>query len=315
MISIVIPNYNGVQHLKVCFESLRNQTCKDFRCVLVDNNSSDDSVQFTGEKYPEVEIIRLNYNTGFAKAVNEGIKHSLENESIKYILLLNNDIECDPNFLEEMLKGFKSEEVGSVACKMLNYFNRDLIDDAGDFIKKRGSPYPRGFGEKDNGEYDKEEFIFGACAGAAIYKREVFQDVGYFDEDFFAYYEDVDFNFRLQLFGYKCYYNPKAVCYHKRGATLIDKRQVQTMYCEKNLIAVRLKNYPLCLLIKWSPFFILVRIKRYLIFLIEQSPKLCWFAFKGYLKGLAEIPKSLSKRRIIQKQKRVTSEYVESIFR
>jgi len=315
MISVVIPNYNGVHHLEVCLNSLREQTYKNFKVHLVDNNSSDDSAQFTREYYPEVEIIRLNYNTGFAKAVNEGIKHSIENETIKYILLLNNDIECDPHFLEEMLKGFKSEAVGSVACKMLNYFNRDVIDDAGDFIKKKGSPYPRGYGEKDTGQYDKEEFIWGACAGAALYRKEIFETAGFFDEDFFAYYEDVDFNFRLQLMGYKCYYNPHAVCYHKRGATLRDKGEVQTMYCEKNLVALRLKNYPINLLIRWFPFFMLVRLKRYSEFLIYHSPKLCWFALKGYLKGLSEIPKSLSKRKEIQRKRKVSVNYIESLFR
>lgn len=315
MISVVIPNYNGVHHLKTCFDSLLAQSYRDFKVFLVDNNSSDDSVKFTRENYPGVEVIQLDYNTGFAKAVNTGIKHSLQNPEFDYILLLNNDIECEPDFLEEMLKEIKTDEVGSVACKMLNYYNRDIIDDAGDFIKRKGSPYPRGHGEKDFGQYNKAEFIWGACAGAALYRKEIFNDVGFFDEDFFAYYEDVDFNFRMQLMGYKCYYNPAAVCYHKRGATLKDKGEIQTMYCEKNLVAVRLKNYPTGLLFRWSLFFMLVRMKRYLEFLINHSPKLCWFAVKGYLKGLAEIPRSLSKRRKIQRERKVTTEYIKTTFK
>jgi len=315
LISVVIPNYNGVSHLKVCFESLRNQTYRDFKVCLVDNNSSDNSIIFTKENFPEVEILSLDSNTGFAKAVNVGIKHSLSNLNYNYILLLNNDIECRTNFIKELLNGFKSEEIGSVACKMLDYYNRDMIDNAGDFIKSKGSPYARGFTERDNGQYDKEEFIWGACAGAAIYNKDVFETVGFFDEDFFAYYEDVDFNFRMQLLGYKCYYNPKAVCYHKRGGTVRNTIGLQTMLCEKNLIAVRLKNYPINILLKWMPFFVIVRIKRYFDFIRHESLIIFWNAVKGYLQGLTEIPKSLRKRRKIQRQRKVTPEYIASIFR
>ena len=315
MISVVIPNYNGVSHLKECFESLYRQSYKDFKIYLVDNNSSDNSVDFTKRNFPKVEIIRLDTNTGFAKAVNVGIKHSLEDERNAYIVLLNNDVECDTNFLNELLYGFKTKDTGSVASKMLNYYNRDIIDDAGDFIKKKGSPYARGHSEKDIGQYDKEEFIWGACAGAAIYKREVFKKVGFFDEDFFAYYEDVDFNFRMQLAGYKCYYNPKAVCFHKRGETFKDKAGLETMLCEKNLVALRIKNYPINVLLKWAPYFLLVRFRRYYGFLREHSSKVFLSAVKGYLKGLTEIPKSLTKRKKIQKQMKVTPDYIENLFK
>lgn len=315
MISIVIPNFNGVQHLKTCFDSLRKQTYKDYKIVLIDNNSSDDSINFTLTNYSEVEVVKMDYNTGFAKAVNEGIKHSVKNKDVQFIFLLNNDTECDENLLTEMVSGFKTNDTGSVACKMIDYNDRSKIDDAGDFIKAKGSPYARGYQEEDKGQYDKPEYIFGACAGAAMYKAEVFDKAGLFDEDFFAYYEDVDMSFRLQLMGYKCYYNPKAICYHKRGATTSTKLGFQTMLCEKNLIALRVKNYPMSILIKSLPFFLLVRVKRYLIFLFRHSPSLFFSAVKGYFKGLLELPKSMRKRPEIQKKKRVSPDYIESILR
>jgi len=315
LISIIIPNLNGLEHLKVCYDSLLQQSVKDFKIILVDNNSSDDSVKFTERNYPEIVVIKLNSNTGFAKAVNTGIIYSFENYNSDFVLLLNNDTECDKHFLEEMLKGFKEKNVGSVACKMLNFYDRKKIDDAGDFIKSKGSPYARGNEEIDTGQYDKKEYIFGACAGAAMYRKEVFDTVGFFDEDFFAYYEDVDFSFRLQSAGYKCFYNPGAICYHKRGATTISMSEFQTMLCEKNLIAVRIKNYPLSTFIKSFPFFQLVRIQRYYRFYRDHSSKLFWAAVKGYVKGLSEIPKSLKKRKEIQKNKKVNIEYLESIFR
>ncbi len=315
MIYIVIPNYNGKHHLKDCFDSLRKQTNNEFKTILVDNNSSDDSIHYTNQNYPEVITLKLNTNTGFAKAVNEGIKYALNENDANFIILLNNDIECDINFVKELVKGIKENDCGSCACKMMNFFDRSTIDDAGDFIKRKGSPFARGHAQLDNGQYDKPEYIFGACAGAAIYKKEVFEKVGFFDEDFFAYYEDIDFNFRMQLLGFKCFYNPLAICYHKRGATSKDKIGFETMLCEKNLVAVRIKNYPLSLLLKYEFYFFAVRFRRYYLFLKNYSYKVFKNAVTGYIKGLKELPKSFAKRKEIQKNKVVSNEYIESLFR
>ncbi len=315
MISVIIPNYNGIEHLKQCFDSLRRQTLREFSVIMIDNNSSDDSVKFVSENYSEVKIIRMSSNTGFAKAVNQGIKIAMLDEKTDYIVLLNNDTECDANFLSEMKKGFRDSSTGSVACKMLNFNERNKIDDAGDFIKSKGSPYARGYEETDTGQYDKGEFIFGACAGASAYRKEVFRRAGFFDEDFFAYYEDVDFSFRLQLCGYKCFYNPDAVVYHKRGATTSNRLGFQTMLCERNLVALRIKNYPLSILILNLPVFMLVRIKRYFLFLTKHSSSLFFSALKGYCQGVLKIPKSIGKRREIQRLKTVGNDYIKSILR
>ncbi|MBK6505626.1 MAG: glycosyltransferase family 2 protein [Ignavibacteria bacterium] len=312
---IVIPNYNGQIHLKDCFDSLLRQTFSDFKVLLIDNNSSDESISFTTKGYPQVETIRMSYNTGFAKAVNAGIKRALEDDRCNYVILLNNDTDCDARFVEEMVKSVSENDAGSGACKMLNFTDRTVIDDAGDFIKRRGSPYARGFGEKDIKQYDNEEFIFGACAGAAIYRTEVFEKAGYFDDDFFAYYEDVDFSFRLQLMGYKCFYNPKAVCYHKRGATTAASAGFQTYYCEKNLVALRIKNYPSGMYLLSIPFFFIVRLKRYLNFLFHHSPSIFASAVKGYFKGLSELPLSFKKRQEIMKNVKVSDDYIKNILR
>jgi GT2 family glycosyltransferase len=213
-----------------------------------------------------------------------------------------------------MLKGFVDDSVGSVACKMMNYYKRNIFDDAGDFIKLIGSPYARGHAEEDKGQYDAPEYIFGACAGAALYKREVFNKIGFFDEDFFAYYEDVDFSLRSQLAGFKCYYNPKAVCYHKRGATSGYTSGWQTMLCEKNLVALRIKNYPLTLYIKLNPLFLVGRLKRYYGLFRAGNYKVFRSSLKGYLLGLLQFPKSLLKRRKIQALKKVDNKYFNSIF-
>ncbi len=315
MIYVVIPNFNGIKHLEVCLKSISRQSCKDFKVIIVDNGSKDDSVNFIKNNFPEIELIQENYNSGFSIAVNTGIKKALENSDCDYILLLNNDIECEINFFEEMKNGFVEKSIGAVGCKMLNFYNRKIIDDTGNFIKLIGSPYRRGSLEKDIGQYNKPEYVFGVCAAAAIYKKEVFNEIGFFDEDFFAYYEDVDFCFRMQLFGYKCFYNPKAICYHKRGGTTEKISGFQTLLCEKNLIALRIKNYPFWIYVKLTPLFIIGRLKRFFDFLSKYGINIFINAVKGYFSGLIEIPKSIYKRRNIQKLKKVDSKYIYELLK
>lgn len=322
MISVVIPTYNGLEHLQSCFDSLINQQINSGKCiigvdiciVLVDNGSSDDTIKYVNKNYPGVEIIKLNQNYGFAKAVNEGIKYSLKKDDVTHILLLNNDIECESDFLDNMLKGFVNVNVGSVASKMLNFYNRDKIDDVGDFLKLYGSPFARGHAETDNGQYDTPGFIFGACAGAALYKRDVFDKAGFFDEDFFAYYEDVDFSLRLRMFGFLCYFNPKAVCYHKRGATSSYNSGYQLMLCEQNLVSLRIKNYPLSVYLKYQPMFAAARLKRYLRFFWDKQYDLFFSAFKGYINGLKMVPKSIRKRTKLLNTVNISAKDFEKLF-
>jgi len=317
LISIVIPNFNGLEHLKTCYDSLKKQTVQDFTVILCDNGSKDDSVIFTKEQFPGSAVIEIGYNSGFAKAVNDGIKYSINNFSNNYIFLLNNDIELSPDFLEIALNTFKNEPKASIlAVKMMNYFNRDVIDDCGDFIKSGGgSPLARGNGEKDTGKYDKTEFIFGACAGAAIYKKEIFTDIGFFDESFFAYYEDIDFSFRAQLAGYKTLYQPAAVCYHKRGGTSsVATHGFQTEMCERNLVLMRIKNYPLSTYLLYQPLFFIARVKRYYSFIRFHSFTIFLRALKGYIRGSFLLITKLPERFRIQKNKKVTASYITNLF-
>jgi len=317
MIDIIIPNYNGLENLKSVLESLKAQTIIDFGLIIVDNGSSDDSVKFTEENYKDAVIIANKTNLGFSKAVNLGIKYSLEKNNSEIIILLNNDVEVKNDFIEKGLDTFsKIKDAGFVAVKMLNFYYRDVIDDTGDFIRKNGGiPMARGHGEKDRGQYDKPEYVFGACAGAAFYKSELFRNAGLFDEDFFAYLEDVDLSFRFQLAGYRCYYNPEIVCYHKRRETTSRFEGWETFYTEKNLVALRLKNYPFVLYLKYSPLFFLARIRRFLKYLGGNYRRGTFsYAVKGYLKGLSEIPKTLEKRKLVLKKRKVDSGYIEKLF-
>jgi GT2 family glycosyltransferase len=317
MISIVIPNFNGLEHLKTCYPSLINQSYNDWKLVLVDNGSSDNSVNYTKQFISSSHIIELKTNTGFAHAVNDGIKYSIKNLYSEYILLINNDIELAPDFLEQGISIFRQhDDVSAVAVKMLNYYNRDMIDNCGDFIKANGgSPVARGYGEKDTGQYDKQEYIFGACAGAAFYRAETFEKTGFFDEDYFAYYEDIDLSFRMQLLGYKCYYQPKAVCFHKRGVTSsVVTHGFQTEMCERNLIIMRVKNYPLSIYLLYQPLFFIARMKRYYLFWRLHSFTVFLRALKGYFRGLGLFIFQIGKRLKIQKAAKVSASYIKSIF-
>lgn len=312
---IVIPNYNGEEHLVECLNSIRRQTIKDIKTIIVDNDSKDNSNKIIREIFPEIKLIELNFNSGFAAGVNTGIKEALKDLECSYILLLNNDIECKDDFVEKFKAALSSEEsAGSAACKMMNYYKRDIIDDAGDFIKKKGSPYQRGSEEKDFGQYNKTEFIFGSCAGAALYKRNVFEKAGFFDEDFFAYYEDIDFSFRLQLMGIKCIFTPEAVCYHKKGGSFNKVSEFALYLRERNVFSMRMKDYPLKLLILYSPYFFFRRFYRIFKVYKETSPSAAKALTKGYIHGLLRIPSILKKRAEVQKTKTVSTEYIEGMF-
>lgn len=315
MVSVIIPNYNGEEHLRECLDSLKNQSFNNFDIIIVDNNSSDKSVDIIEIEYVYVKLIKMETNTGFSKAVNAGIKYALNKKNTEYFVLLNNDIKCDKDFIKELINGFINPDTGSVASKMLNFYNTEIIDDAGDFINKRGLPTARGHKEKDSPAFNRKKYIFSACAGAAAYRREVFEIIGLFDEDFFAYYEDIDFSFRMQFAGYKCYYNPKAFCYHKRGATFSSRGELTTMLCEKNLVALRLKNYPVSLLFKYQFIFFFSRIVRYYRFWRDHSFKVFVYAVRGYLKGLLEIPKNLKKRKMIRENRKLNSKQIENLLK
>ena len=210
-ISVIIPNYNGLRFLDTVFKSLRRQTTDRFETILVDNGSTDESVLFTSANYPEVRIIRLPDNRGFAGAVNEGIKAS----SGKYCLLLNNDTEAEPGFVEELYNAIRRHKKAfSCQAKMIGFDDRSRLDDAGNYYCALGWAFARGKG-KDVSLYNKEERIFSACAGAAIYKKSLLLKLGLFDEEHFAYLEDLDIGYRARLKGYEGFGTKLVFCLMK----------------------------------------------------------------------------------------------------
>lgn len=211
--AVVIPNYNGIKFNADCLNSLKEQSIQDFEVIVVDNHSTDGSKEEIFCNFSWVKCVQRIDNGGFSVAVNEGIRQARK-DGAEYIILLNNDTVVDKFFVEKLVQAIeKNEKCFSVQAKMLSMSNPDIIDDAGDFYTVLGWAYARGKG-KSACKYNKKSKIFAACAGAAIYRGEIFDEIGYFDEAHFAYLEDVDIGYRAGLYGYHNMYEPQALVYH-----------------------------------------------------------------------------------------------------
>ena len=240
--TIVIPNYNGKHFMEPCLASLSKQSCQDFKILVVDNASSDGSIEYMKEHYPDIEVIALDKNYGFSKAVNIGIRHS----RTPYVILLNNDTTVDTHYVEEMVKAIeKSPRIFSVSSKMIQMYHPDLIDSAGDLYTILGWAVCRGSGRPAT-NYAEPGEIFTACAGAAIYRRSAFARIGYFDENHFAYLEDIDVGYRARIYGYKNMYCPTALVYHVGSGTSGSKYNAfKVRLSARNNIYLCYKNMPL----------------------------------------------------------------------
>ena len=239
--TVIIPNWNGMKYLDTCLGSLRAQTVSSFEILMVDNGSSDGSVAFVQKKYPEVKIAALPENTGFCHAVNVGISMSAS----PYVILLNNDVRCDRNFVKELLRGIKKRpDAFSCQAKMLDMHDPSRIDDAGDFYCALGWAFARGKGRSAS-RYQRLDKIFSSCAGAAIYRRAAFARTGVFDERHFAYLEDVDLGYRARRKGYENYYLPLAVAEHAgSGASGSRYNDFKVRSASRNGLYVIRKNMP-----------------------------------------------------------------------
>ena len=244
--SIVIPNWNGAQHLPVCLEALRRQTYSPIEVILVDNGSTDGSQALIAEEHPEVRLLALERNLGLTGGNNAGFQAAHG----EILISLNNDTEAAPGFVEALVTALQQHpEAGMAAAKMLLFDQRDVIHSAGDGYGIDGIPFNRGVWQKDKGQFDEPGWVFGGCGGAVAYRRAMLEEVGAFDESFFMYCEDVDLNWRSQAAGWKCWYTPEAVVFHKLSAT--GGGPIASYYTGRNTLWVIAKNYPVRLLRKY----------------------------------------------------------------
>ena len=242
-VTVVIPNYNGLKFMEPCFKALEMQICRDFEILVVDNGSGDGSVEWLKEH--EIPSIFLETNTGFSGAVNVGIRAS----KTPYVILLNNDTEPDCHYIGEMIKAIeRSPKIFSVSSKMIQLYDHSKMDDAGDMYTLMGWAFQRGVG-RPSGGYNHVCRVFSACAGAAIYRREVFETIGYFDEMHFAYLEDIDVGYRARIYGYDNIYCPTAVVYHVGSGTSGSRyNSFKVRLAARNNVYL---NYKTCLFSSW----------------------------------------------------------------
>ncbi len=278
LIDIIIPNYNGRSLLEVCLRSIHAQTCSNWRIIVVDNGSSDDSAAFVAEHFPQVRLLALPENIGFSAAVNRGI----EAGNAPLVFLLNNDTELALDCLEQLAAAAAQESADFFAAKLVNYHERRFLDGAGEGYLRGGAGYRIGTMEEDAPPYDVSRQVFGACGGAALYRRKTLQEVGYFDPDFFAYLEDVDWNLRAARLGKTCRYVAEARVYHIGSATTGSKFNEFTIRLStRNSFYVLARNYSTGMLWRYS-LFVAVYQFFWLLFVLKKRQ------LTPYLRGLRE---------------------------
>ncbi|MFQ5872428.1 MAG: glycosyltransferase family 2 protein [Dehalococcoidia bacterium] len=302
-VSVVIPTWNGEELLPLVLGSLREQTFKDFEVVVVDNGSTDGSVRLLARDYPEVRVLDFDENLGFSAAVNAGIRATAG----EYVALVNNDVELDPGWLWTMVTALDCESrAGFAASRIRRYWQRDTLESAGDCVSI--SPKGRGHGMQDGPRFDRPAWVTSASAAAAVYRRSLLEEIGLFNEDYFAYFEDVELGMRAQIAGYPCLYVPEAIAYHKGGETSRRITDFRAFYGVRNVVQVYFTTFP--------PRYIL----RYLPRLVSAK---FWFALsegglkvslRAALSVFRRIPRMIRRRREIFAMRRISPQELTALL-
>jgi GT2 family glycosyltransferase len=306
---IIIPNYNGAALLPDCLNALRAQTRRDFVATVVDDGSADGSLALLARDYPEVRVLALERNGGVVSAVNAAFRAT----SSPFLVLLNNDAAPEPRWLERLVGALERHPAyGFAASKLMLFDRRDHLHSAGDGYTVGGVPVNRGAWQRDDGRFDGSVEIFGACAGAAAYRRRLLDEVGGFDEWLHAYLEDVDLSWRAQLRGWRCRFVPEARVYHHVSASGGGVRP--SYYCGRNFLLVLASDVPAPLL------------RRHWRAILRQQGGIVWEALRhlrepaararisGYLAGARDLPAAVARRRRIQARRTAPIERLEALL-
>ncbi len=291
-VSAIIVNWNGKHLLTECLDSLYRQTRLADEIFVVDNGSRDGSQAFIRERYPDVILIELEDNKGFSIANNIAIERATGD----YLALLNNDLLITPEWINQMVSALDNDtSLGSCASKMLFYHQRDTLDSAGVQLSRGAIGSNRGHNKRDSAAFGRPTKVFGACAGAAMYRATMIQEIGAFDEDFYIYYEDLDLAIRAQLAGYDCLYVPQAVVYHHHSATgkTFSKKNY---YLSRNYLLLVVKDMPTPLLARYFLRVLLQHVLFDLAFIREGKWRICADVL---IDARRLLPRMLRKRREI----------------
>jgi len=306
-VAIIIVTWNGQEHLRRCLDALANQTFRDFVVVVVDNASSDGTAAMVRDAYPDVILLENGRNLGFAAANNVGIRATAS----PFVVTLNNDTRPDPDWLGALVRMAEATpELGSVASKMVSARDPDAIDSCGIALDPAGIAWDL-YGGQLARLIDRPREVFGPCAGAALYRRAMLDDVGLFDEDFFAYLEDVDLAWRARLRGWHCRLQPEAVVRHEHAATLGDASPVKRFLLARNKVWTVAKDLPDEGLAWRLPLTAVYDLGAIAFAVARQHD---FASLRGRLAGLAGLPAALRKRRGIQKRRTVTGSEVASHY-
>lgn len=324
LLSVIIPNWNGKHFLSECVDSIKEQTFRDFETILIDNGSKDGSAEFAEKRYGDfIRIIRNKENLGFTGGNNVGIRAARG----EYIVLLNNDTWAAPTWLEELVKVTHLDHpIGMWASKVYSYYRRNQIEATGELIYWDGLSRSRGQFEQEQGQYEEIEEIFFPPGCGAMYRKAVFDEIGLFDEDFFAYADDAEIGIRARLAGWKCVYVPKAILYHKNSGSTEQYSPFKAFYVERNRFWITVKYFPFPLLLL-SFFFTFQRFAFQAYgalthqgaagkFTKKYSPfELIGILLKAYGSGFRYSPRMWGKRRKLRPLRKVTYEEIFHWFK
>jgi GT2 family glycosyltransferase len=302
-LTVIIITWNSIDYIDKCLAALYRQTFKDFQLHVVDNASNDGSADFIVTHFPEVHLRKLPHNIGFAAANNLALKEV----KTEYVALLNPDAFAHPDWLNNLLTAMDEyPEAGFAASKMLLFDQPDFIDRAGDAYTRAGTASLRGRGKASN-QYNSFEWVFGASAGAALYRREMLENIGLFNERFFLLYEDVDLSFRAQLSGYRCLYVPNAVVHHIGSQSIGKDSWTSIYFSHRNLEWVYFQNMPTGPLLRTLFVHLVYIFGSFLFFTIKGHGltylKAKWHALRG-------MKVAFTKRRMIQLNRKVSDKYI-----
>jgi GT2 family glycosyltransferase len=290
-------------------ESLNQQSTKA-KVIVVDNGSVDDSLSLIEKNFPQVSLIKLPHNHGFAGGVNVGIKAALA-EGAWAIALLNNDAIADKDWLKDLAETMDANEKTGIVCSRMMRQSSELIDSCGEDYSIWGMPFPRGRNQSDHGQYDKPGEVFAASGGASLYRAEMLKQIGLFDEAFFAYYEDVDISFRARLAGWQVMYCPDAVVRHKVNATSSKLGSFTRYHATKNFFLLYSKNMPGWLYWKYLPLFMLQAARLAASSLLKGG----FLAYaSGLLRAIILVPHVVIERSRIQRSRKIPPSQIDKLL-